>query len=90
MALNGGASEAVCQSLVPSPSLRARGLLLRELLYLFIKKTDDTLKIASAYTGRAKLCAEENEQPVLIARYFSQITVLIGGGLLESSRWLIH
>lgn len=48
------------------------------------------LKIASAYTGRAELCAEENEQPVLIGRYFSQITVLMGGGVAESSRWPIH
>lgn len=42
------------------------------------------LKIASAYTRRARLCTEENEQPVLIARYFSQITVLVGEGLLKA------
>lgn len=42
------------------------------------------LKIASAYTGQARLCTEENEQPVLIARYFSQITVLMGGSLLKA------
>jgi len=90
MALNGGASEAVCQSLIPSPRLRARGLLLRELLYLFIKKTDDVLKIASAYMGRAKLCTEENEQPVLIARYFSQDYSADGRGFALSSCWPIH
>lgn len=42
------------------------------------------LKIASAYMGTATLCTQENEQPVLIASYFSQITVLMGEGLLKA------
>lgn len=50
------------------------------------------LKIASAYTGGANLCAEENEHPVLIARPFSQSTVLMEGVLLKAhmANPLIH
>lgn len=43
------------------------------------------LKIASANVGQAKLAQrEKNEQPFHMARYFSHITVLLEGALLEA------
>lgn len=48
------------------------------------------LKIASDYMGQAKLCTEENEQPILIARYFFTDYPADGRGFAESSCWTIH